>query len=61
MGLGAEDWGVGIGEPGAVSGQPIADSRDWGLGNRESGLGESGLGFLNVFRQLMNKACKQFT
>lgn len=41
---------------------------DWGLGARESGLetgdsglGESGLGFLNVFRQLMNKACKQFT
>lgn len=44
--MGNRDSGLGIGESGAVSGQPIADSRDWGLGNRDSrlGNGESGLG-----------------
>ena len=45
------EWGIGIGvgigignrESGAVSGQPIADSRDWGLGvgNGEWGLGNN--------------------
>lgn len=49
---------MGIGESGL-------GSRDWGLGIGESGLenGDWGweLGFLKVFRQLMNKACKQFT
>ena len=45
-GLGSRDWGLGIGESGLENG-------DWGW--------ELGLGFLKVFRQLMNKACKQFT
>lgn len=33
----AGDWGLGTGESGAVSGQPIADNREWGLEAREYG------------------------
>lgn len=59
-GFGAEDWGVGIGQPEAVSGQPIAGTggsgigtRDWGLGNGESGLenGDWGWGIgIGIFK-----------
>ena len=64
MGVGSRDWGLGNRdrdrgrdrdwdwdrESGAVSGQPKADSRDWGMEIRDSGMGNGDSGIMYTKR-----------